>query len=55
MAEVESAVGLFRRLARRTDLDEGPQYVAPELATAGLLIELAATRSYGLYFREDGT
>ena len=55
MAEVESAVGLFRRLAHRTDLDEGARYVAPELATAGLLIELAATRSYGLYFREDGT
>ena len=55
MAQVESTVGLFRRLARRTDLDEYPRYVAPELATAGLLIELAATRGYGLYFREDGT
>lgn len=55
IAEAESTVGLFRRLARRADLDEYPRYVAPELATVGLLIELAATRGYGLYFREDGT
>ncbi len=55
MAEVESTVGLFRRLVRRTDLDNDVKSIAPELATAGLLIELAATRGYGLYFREDST
>lgn len=55
MAEVESDVGLFRRLVRRTDVDGGIRAIAAELATAGLLIELAATREYGLYFREDAT
>lgn len=51
MAEVESSVGLFRRLVRRTDLADHAGEIGPELATAGLTIELAATRGYGLYFR----
>jgi hypothetical protein len=55
MAEVESTVGLFRRLVRRTDLDEDLHSLTRDLATAGFLIELAASCGYALYFREDGT
>ena len=55
MAEVESTVGLFRRLVRRTDLDEDLHSLTHDLAAAGLFIELAASCGYALYFGEDGT
>jgi len=55
LAEAEATAGLFRRLVRRTDLDQEVKPLVRDLATAGLLIELAASRNLALYFREDGT
>src|SRR5579872_4812092 len=42
MAEVEARVGLFRGLVRRTDLGDEIHALVHDMATAGLLIELAA-------------
>ncbi len=55
LAEAEATAGLFRRLVRRSDLDQEVKPLVRDLATAGLLIELAASRNLALYFREDGT
>lgn len=55
MAKVEATVGLFRGLVRRTDLGDEVHALAQDLAEASLLVELAASRGLGLYFREDGT
>lgn len=55
LAEVEARVGLLRRLARRTDLGPNMTAFGPDLAAAGLLIELAANLGLALYFREDAT
>lgn len=55
MAKVETTVGLFRGLVQRTDLGVEIHGVAQDLASASLLIELAASDGLALYFREDGT
>jgi len=55
MAAIESAVGAFRNLAKRNDLDPELPVLAGDLANTGLLIELAARQNLGLFFREDGT
>jgi hypothetical protein len=55
LAEEEARVGLFRRLANRTDLDVETRALAQDLAAAALLVELAANLDLALYFREDGT
>ena len=52
---MEATVGLFRKLARRSDLDEEIAALARDLAAASLLIELAAVGKLALFFREDGT
>ena len=55
LAEQESSVGLFRRLAVRADLGDEIKDLALDLAGAALLIQLAANLGLALYFREDGT
>lgn len=55
IAATESKVGLFRKLGQRTDFDPEWQRVAREVARAGALIDVAASRGLALYFYEDGT
>jgi hypothetical protein len=55
LAEEEAKTGLFRRLARRDDLDIEIKGLARDLAAAAQLVELAANLGLALYFREDGT
>jgi len=55
LARVEMSVGLLRRLEQRQDLSETLRLLAPELAALGLLMELAANRKMGLYYREDAS
>ena len=55
MADMEATAGLFRKLTRRSDLDEEIASLARDLAAAALLIELAAAGKLALFFREDGT
>jgi hypothetical protein len=55
IAATESVVGLFRKLGERMDLDPERQGVAREVARAGALIDVAASRGLALYFYEDET
>lgn len=55
LAAEEAQVGLFRRLASRTDLDVETKAITQDLVAAALLVELAANLGLALYFREDGT
>ena len=55
LAEEEARVGLFRRLAGRTDVDAETKALAQDLAATALLVGLAANLGLALYFREDGT
>jgi len=55
MAELEDVIGLFRQLARRTDLATELAALANDLASVGLLVQQAARSDLGMYFRQDGT
>jgi hypothetical protein len=55
LAEEEVKVGLFRRVACRSDLDVETKAYVLDAAAAALLIGLSANLGLALYFREDGT
>jgi hypothetical protein len=55
LAEEETSVGLFRRLAASDDIDLEVKSYIREIAAVATLVELAANFGLALYFREDGT